>query len=58
MRSIKSIAIALFSIIAFNSFAQETNDYSGFGGPMFRLSSIDGNLIPAVGGFGGVVYKS
>ena len=58
MRSIKSIAVVLYSVIAINSFAQETSDYSGFGGPMFRLSSIDGNLIPAVGGFGGTVYKS
>jgi len=58
MRSVKSIVIALFSVIAINCFAQETNDYSGFGVPMLRLSSIEADLIPAVGGFGGVVYKS
>jgi len=58
MRSINSLAIILFSIIANNCFSQETNAYSGFGGPMFRLSSIEGDLTPAVGGIGGVVYKS
>ena len=58
MRILKLTILSVFTLLTFTMNGQENNDYSGFGGPMLRISSIDGNWIPAMGGFGGAIFKN